>query len=1187
METINQNSGQNYVTLKLDSNDVPHIVYLDSNSTAHNLNYTYYNGNQWQTEIIESWGFQQRINHPSLAIDNNDHLHISYHFRNPDALKYGYNDGNQWHLEIVDALDDVGEHTFIALDQNNRPHISYYDFGNRDLKYTYHDGNQWHIERIDSIGDVGIHTSISIDSNGIPHISYSDQTNFDLKYATIDIISPILEGDHTTGIGTTGDKFQFNITASDNLNVDTVFVDWKHGALGDNLSLNESGGYWIGNVTLDHNITDLAYTIYVNDTANNYNISSLKTVSVSDNDLPEIGTRWASTISTGDPAVFSINLTDNIAIDTVMMDFTIDGLYHHNWSVQNRTGLSWEIRMVLPGETTTLEYFFWVNDTSGNWNRTALNSRPVIDNDRPMFGDMWNSDLSTGDPATVSVNATDNIGIDSLIFNITYNHVEYFSWLVTNNSGSTWHLNLTIPTDKSATTFRFEAKDTSGNINWTANWVRDIIDNDRPELVTDHTPPRGTTGDSFTFNIEAMDNIEVYRVYIDWEHGNLSDNKTLTDGNDLGNWTGTILLDHSTDDLKYSIYIRDTSFNGYKSVLKSVLVSDNDIPELNTHIIEGAPTTGDPFLVTINVSDNTHVELVYLEYTFDDRNFVNVSMNELENGTWNVSIPIIPSAVFINYSFYLEDDAGNHIRIPYDPFIKVPFNLTVIDNDGPQAVAGDNQKIDQHENVVFNANRSFDNIGIESYLWTFSYNGTDIILQGMAANFTFHIAGTYNVTLLVKDEAGLSDTDNFTVTVLDITPPVALAGQDIHIDQGGISVFNGSGSTDNVGIVEYIWTFRDEENTVVLQGVLNNHTFIHPGTYEITLNVTDSAGNFGTDTLIVVVKDITPPIAVFDMETEVVQESHVIMDGSNSTDNIGIESFFWRFYYNKQRYEFYNCTTSFIFHEPGEYYINLTVTDRTGNYGSKDVLLVVIDTQNPTALFTYHESNIGMGRTITFDGEGSSDNVAITEWKWAVSGPGGIDNYQGSSIEYTFSNVGEYEVTLTVKDARGNRDSYSRNMTVEPLDELSNGSDKGGSSIGIGAGIVLLIVIICCIIFFISRSRKKGGTVVDQETDGSDEVEKDKGDVKEDDREEEDRRNVPVEGSEDMDPTVDEDAAVPEDSIDDEEVSGELTVTAEEPGIEAPQCERCGSEALYYSEYDSWWCEGCEDYVYPGDAAGE
>ena len=264
--------------------------------------------------------------------------------------------------------------------------------------------------------------------------------------------------------------------------------------------------------------------------------------------------------------------------------------------------------------------------------------------------------------------------------------------------------------------------------------------------------------------------------------------------------------------------------------------------------------------------------------------------------------------------------------------------LEAYDVTPPSADAGLDQTVDQNAEVVFDGSGSEDNIGILSYVWTF----VDVIpktLEGVNPTYSFTDLGTYVVTLKVTDVAGNSATDTVTITVRDATPPVAEAGENRAVEEGTIVMLDGSQSTDNIGIVSYIWAFVDV-TPKTLEGVTVTYRFSEPGIYTITLRVTDASGNWGTDTVAITVLDITDPVAEAGPDMVVVPENvSVSFDASNSSDNVGVVSYEWNFGDGAEGIGF---TTNHTYMDVGNYTAILTVEDAAGNRGVDSVTVTVV-----------------------------------------------------------------------------------------------------------------------------------------------------------------------------------------------------------------------------------------------------
>jgi len=183
----------------------------------------------------------------------------------------------------------------------------------------------------------------------------------------------------------------------------------------------------------------------------------------------------------------------------------------------------------------------------------------------------------------------------------------------------------------------------------------------------------------------------------------------------------------------------------------------------------------------------------------------------------------------------------------FDIFLKstAPISIEEMDVTKPLADAGPDFTVNEDTLITFDGSNSYDNLGVESYTWTFIDVGVVQTLTGVKPTYMFADPGSYEITLNVSDAAGNWATDTVVVMVLDITKPVANAGQDQTVDVGTTVTFDASGSTDNVGIVSYEWNFGDETNRT---GKTTTHTYKSPGTYDVTLTVKDEAGNTATST---------------------------------------------------------------------------------------------------------------------------------------------------------------------------------------------------------------------------------------------------------------------------------------------------------------------------------------------------
>lgn len=218
----------------------------------------------------------------------------------------------------------------------------------------------------------------------------------------------------------------------------------------------------------------------------------------------------------------------------------------------------------------------------------------------------------------------------------------------------------------------------------------------------------------------------------------------------------------------------------------------------------------------------------------------------------------------------------------------------------------------------------------------------ETFLYGVAPSHRFPNAGAFVVHLTVYDAAGNSGMDTVTITVLDTTPPVAAAGASQTVLHGTVVTLDGTGSTDNVGIVAYWWTFNDTV-PVNLSGAVVQWRFNTTGAYVVTLHVMDAAGNQATaTTTITVTRDTIPPSAYAWPGGTIYPGMSWTFNANGSTDNVGIASYTWTFTDNGVPVTLHGQQATYTFTHVGDYAVTLTVADFDGNTANATTTVHVI-----------------------------------------------------------------------------------------------------------------------------------------------------------------------------------------------------------------------------------------------------
>ena len=156
--------------------------------------------------------------------------------------------------------------------------------------------------------------------------------------------------------------------------------------------------------------------------------------------------------------------------------------------------------------------------------------------------------------------------------------------------------------------------------------------------------------------------------------------------------------------------------------------------------------------------------------------------------------------------------------------------------------------------VQFDASTSYDPDGtIVNYSWDFGDSATGF---GVTPTHAYAAPGTYTATLVVVDNSSLSDSDMQSI-IVNGPPHAAFGYSPTTIYIGTLVTFDGSASTDDMGVTSWSWDFGDGNTG---SGRTATHAYARKGVFVVALTVGDEFGLTDRTTMPVTVRNRAPRI---------------------------------------------------------------------------------------------------------------------------------------------------------------------------------------------------------------------------------------------------------------------------------------------------------------------------------------
>jgi PKD repeat protein len=256
------------------------------------------------------------------------------------------------------------------------------------------------------------------------------------------------------------------------------------------------------------------------------------------------------------------------------------------------------------------------------------------------------------------------------------------------------------------------------------------------------------------------------------------------------------------------------------------------------------------------------------------------------------------------------------------------------------------------EVVAFDASDSTDPDGtVEFFEWDFTDDGV-ADATGQSVNRVFAQGGSVPVTLTVTDNDGISSSITRVVNVAINNPPVASFEYEPESSLTVASTiqFTDTSEDSDGAITGHLWDFGDGGSSTAQNPT---HMYDEPGTYTVTLTVTDDEGATGQATEILTVQDAPDTLIAdftFSPARPTIEADVQFADGS-SVDNGSIVAWAWDFGDGTEGSTQRNPKHRFA--TRGSYNVTLIVTDNLGREKSAAKQVVVGTEASDVVVFAY------------------------------------------------------------------------------------------------------------------------------------------------------------------------------------------------------------------------------------------
>ncbi len=742
-------------------------------------------------------------------------------------------------------------------------------------------------------------------------------------------------------------------------------------------------------------VTDGSHEImaYANDTVGNQ--ASYRIIVTVDNTPPTVSISEPANNSVIGGVVTIIIESSDANPNTTWL--TIDGAIVKSWSGSGTFTYSWDTTSTSDGSHEIVAY---ANDTVGH--QASYTIVVTVDNTPP--------NVSISSPANNSiVNGTISIELSSsdLHPNKTWLAIDdntVQSWDGDGSFSYSWDTTTTSDGQHSIVAY---ANDTAGNVG--SYDIVVTVDNTPPSVTITSPSNDSTVGTTFDVTWDASDtatDIERVEVYL---NGTLD--AVYVKGVNMTN-THTFSNLQPNQDYVVNITVYDSAgWSSYDWIIVHTsrffisIISPEDGEAFNTSWVLVEWDYGQLDTVTILLNGS-----VVATVPADTRSY---NITNLDEGVWNITL------VGTNTSTVPPRQTSDMVIIYIDwtpPYVNIlkPTDGEVL-NTSDVYVEWEGE--DQPGIVT---------TGIDHY--EIRWDKSSWIDVGTSTSYVVTLSdGDHTIYVRAVDRAGNIAVDQVTITVDTIPPTVNIEspGDGAYISSQSIVV--SWTASDANGIDHYEVSIDGGSRIDVGQRLNHKIDGLSEGTHNVTIYAVDSAGNVGSDSVIIHI-DLTRPTIEPNASTLITNDTTITIEWSGD-DNFGIDHYEVRVdsasWVNVGSSTSYTTTLS-----AGGHVICIRAYDSAGLYGQASVY-VYVDLSPPSIDICSPDNNSYIGNSDVSIHWIIQDDFAFRESMLSINNEGWFSI--GRETSYLLSNLqdGEYIVRIRAVDYAGNTNEKAIRFFVD------------------------------------------------------------------------------------------------------------------------------------------------------------